>query len=173
MLPALEEWRKDASAVRYHCCFSNCQHDDTWSIYNRIALLLLCRCYFSALQLAGKLFRWIVWVWYMLCPAALLICTLLAQNEREESSHEWCILITPTTQIELIETIANKSTCVRVSFAKRLHESKHEHCSHIKNITVCFADGAGVGGGGSGDVVLEIWPYCHSIYMHKCSYAPA
>lgn len=46
---------------------------------------------------------------------ALLITlpSMRARERERESEIEWCILITPTTQIELIETIANKSTCVR------------------------------------------------------------
>lgn len=46
---------------------------------------------------------------------------------------EWCILITSTSQIEMIETIANISTCVRFPFESG-SSSKHES-SPIKNIT--------------------------------------
>lgn len=127
-LPALEEWKN-----AYHYCFSNCQHDDTWSVQSNCVAIIV-------LVLDGKWFQWIVWV---RCTHALrchwqLPHLPLYESERHQKEKKWmvCILITPTTQIELIETIANKSTCVRVSFAKRLHESKHELGSHIKNITI-------------------------------------
>lgn len=46
---------------------------------------------------------------------------------------EWCILITSTSQIEMIETIANKSTCVRFPFESG--SSNNHKSSPIKNIT--------------------------------------
>lgn len=83
-LPALEEWRKDASAVRYHYCFSNCQHDDTWSIQSNCVAIIVLLLHFNLLgNCSDGLFE----QGYTFHPAAaLLICTLPAQYERREQN---------------------------------------------------------------------------------------
>lgn len=141
-------------------------------VYNQIALLLLC---YYCTATCWEIVPLNCWSMVHAPPRPGIVYT--AVKMREERRTEWCILITPTTQIELIETIANKSTCVRASFAKRLLESKHEHCSHIKNITFCFTDGGSVGGVDafwkSGRTVTRfictnIRTLQHSILKRKC-----